>query len=139
MIFMPIVMINFLIGLAVGDIDAVRKNAQMQRLSMQVNITYFFNRVPETRIYINKIVKIRCRVTLILKKCYRNSSFGEWTKKKLSNILTFSEDSHGFRPPLRNFSITPFQLKVPDDSFLLTISHSTNMKSSVREMKSRSF
>ncbi|CAG7721205.1 unnamed protein product [Allacma fusca] len=36
MIFMPIVMINLLIGLAVGDIESVRKNAQLKRLSMQV-------------------------------------------------------------------------------------------------------
>ncbi|CAG7726424.1 unnamed protein product [Allacma fusca] len=38
MIFMPIAMINLLIGLAVGDIGLVRKNAQLKRLSMQVQI-----------------------------------------------------------------------------------------------------
>ncbi|CAG7721204.1 unnamed protein product [Allacma fusca] len=36
MVFMPIVMINLLIGLAVGDIESVRKNAQFKRLAMQV-------------------------------------------------------------------------------------------------------
>ncbi|CAG7726425.1 unnamed protein product [Allacma fusca] len=36
MVFMPIVMINLLIGLAVGDIELVRNNAKLKRLSMQV-------------------------------------------------------------------------------------------------------
>ncbi|CAG7734886.1 unnamed protein product [Allacma fusca] len=36
LVFMPIVMMNLMIGLAVGDIESVRKNAQLKRLSMQV-------------------------------------------------------------------------------------------------------
>lgn len=36
MIFMPILLMNLLIGLAVGDIESVRRNAQLKRLAMQV-------------------------------------------------------------------------------------------------------
>lgn len=37
-ILMPILLMNLLIGLAVGDIDTVRKNAQLKRLTMQVDL-----------------------------------------------------------------------------------------------------
>lgn len=37
MILMPILLMNLLIGLAVGDIESVRRNAQLKRLAMQVN------------------------------------------------------------------------------------------------------
>lgn len=33
---MPILLMNLLIGLAVGDIESVRRNAQLKRLAMQV-------------------------------------------------------------------------------------------------------
>ena len=36
MILMPILLMNLLIGLAVGDIEAVKRNAQLKRLAMQV-------------------------------------------------------------------------------------------------------
>jgi len=36
MIIMPILLMNLLIGLAVGDIESVRRNAQLKRLAMQV-------------------------------------------------------------------------------------------------------
>ncbi|XP_071447160.1 transient receptor potential cation channel subfamily A member 1-like [Hetaerina americana] len=36
MVFMPILIMNLLIGLAVGDIESVRRNAQLKRLAMQV-------------------------------------------------------------------------------------------------------
>ncbi|XP_058054410.1 transient receptor potential cation channel subfamily A member 1 [Anopheles bellator] len=36
MILMPILLMNLLIGLAIGDIDRVRRNAQLKRLAMQV-------------------------------------------------------------------------------------------------------
>lgn len=36
MIFMPILLMNLLIGLAVGDIESVKRNAQLKRLAMQV-------------------------------------------------------------------------------------------------------
>lgn len=40
MVLMPILLMNLLIGLAVGDIESVRRNAQLKRLAMQVS---FFN------------------------------------------------------------------------------------------------
>ena len=36
-ILMPILLMNLLIGLAVGDIETVRRNASMKRLTMQVD------------------------------------------------------------------------------------------------------
>lgn len=36
MILMPILLMNLLIGLAVGDIESVKRNAQLKRLAMQV-------------------------------------------------------------------------------------------------------
>lgn len=36
MILMPILLMNLLIGLAVGDIESVKKNAKLKRLAMQV-------------------------------------------------------------------------------------------------------
>lgn len=41
MVLMPILLMNLLIGLAVGDIESVRRNAQLKRLAMQVSIRYF--------------------------------------------------------------------------------------------------
>nr|CAD7261852.1 unnamed protein product [Timema shepardi] len=38
MVLMPILLMNLLIGLAVGDIESVRRNAQLKRLAMQVNV-----------------------------------------------------------------------------------------------------
>lgn len=44
MVLMPILLMNLLIGLAVGDIESVRRNAQLKRLAMQVynNFKYIF-------------------------------------------------------------------------------------------------
>lgn len=63
MVFMPILLMNLLIGLAVGDIESVRRNAQLKRLAMQVrnNICYLstitkdnnmdvWNSVPTTKL-----------------------------------------------------------------------------------------
>lgn len=38
MVLMPILLMNLLIGLAVGDIESVRRNAQLKRLAMQVKL-----------------------------------------------------------------------------------------------------
>jgi transient receptor potential cation channel subfamily A member 1 len=38
MVLMPILLMNLLIGLAVGDIESVRRNAQLKRLAMQVRL-----------------------------------------------------------------------------------------------------
>lgn len=40
MVLMPILLMNLLIGLAVGDIESVRRNAQLKRLAMQVSCRY---------------------------------------------------------------------------------------------------
>ncbi|CAG0881689.1 unnamed protein product [Darwinula stevensoni] len=37
-LFMPILLMNLLIGLAVGDIESVRRNAQLKRIAMQVEL-----------------------------------------------------------------------------------------------------
>ncbi|XP_071521478.1 transient receptor potential cation channel subfamily A member 1-like [Panulirus ornatus] len=37
MVLMPILLMNLLIGLAVGDIESVKKNAQLKRIAMQVS------------------------------------------------------------------------------------------------------
>jgi transient receptor potential cation channel subfamily A protein 1 len=42
MILMPILLMNLLIGLAVGDIESVRRNAQLKRLAMQVSSKFYF-------------------------------------------------------------------------------------------------
>ena len=73
MIFMPIVMINFLIGLAVGDIDSVRKNAQLQRLSMQVILIFllFLDEVVLMRlIYIFIQVQSHTNLEKMLPTCF---------------------------------------------------------------------
>jgi len=40
MVLMPILLMNLLIGLAVGDIESVRRDAQLKRLAMQVKELY---------------------------------------------------------------------------------------------------
>ncbi|XP_063845485.1 transient receptor potential cation channel subfamily A member 1-like isoform X1 [Scylla paramamosain] len=48
MILMPILLMNLLIGLAVGDIESVKKNAQLKRIAMQVEMhTDLENKLPE--------------------------------------------------------------------------------------------
>ncbi len=37
-VLMPILLMNLMIGLAVGDIETVRRNAQLKRLTMQVEL-----------------------------------------------------------------------------------------------------
>lgn len=39
MVLMPILLMNLLVGLAVGDIESVRRNAQLKRLAMQVQFS----------------------------------------------------------------------------------------------------
>ncbi|KAF6200610.1 hypothetical protein GE061_005053 [Apolygus lucorum] len=48
MVLMPILLMNLLIGLAVGDIESVRRNAQLKRLAMQVVLhTELERKVPQ--------------------------------------------------------------------------------------------
>lgn len=56
MILMPILLMNLLIGLAVGDIESVRRNAQLKRLAMQVVLhTELERKLPQ--IWLEKIDK----------------------------------------------------------------------------------
>ncbi|XP_058828008.1 transient receptor potential cation channel subfamily A member 1-like [Topomyia yanbarensis] len=48
MILMPILLMNLLIGLAVGDIESIRRNAQLKRLAMQVELhTVLERKLPQ--------------------------------------------------------------------------------------------
>lgn len=40
MVLMPILLMNLLIGLAVGDIEKAKKKAQMKRLAVQVRVSW---------------------------------------------------------------------------------------------------
>ena len=53
---MPILLMNLLIGLAVGDIESVRRNAQLKRLAMQVVLhTELERKLPQ--VWLEKIDK----------------------------------------------------------------------------------
>ncbi|XP_028519418.1 transient receptor potential cation channel subfamily A member 1 [Exaiptasia diaphana] len=41
-LILPIVLMNLMIGLAVGDIDSIQKNAELKRLAVQVQSIYEF-------------------------------------------------------------------------------------------------
>jgi transient receptor potential cation channel subfamily A protein 1 len=57
MILMPILLMNLLIGLAVGDIESVRRNAQLKRLAMQVVLhTELERKLP--RMWLEKVSKL---------------------------------------------------------------------------------
>ncbi|GAB6022301.1 hypothetical protein CHUAL_006422 [Chamberlinius hualienensis] len=56
MVFMPILLVNLLIGLAVGDIESVRRNAYLKRLAMQVDLhTELEKKIP--KVILNRIDK----------------------------------------------------------------------------------
>jgi transient receptor potential cation channel subfamily A protein 1 len=61
MILMPILLMNLLIGLAVGDIEAVRRNAQLKRMAMQVELhTELERKLPEfilQKVYTDELVE----------------------------------------------------------------------------------
>ncbi|KAL9957509.1 hypothetical protein ACROYT_G039148 [Oculina patagonica] len=59
-LIMSISLMNLLIGLAVGDIESVRKNAELKRLKTQIEaISQFENKLPfsiRERLYVSKVV-----------------------------------------------------------------------------------
>lgn len=58
-ILMPILLMNLLIGLAVGDIDTVRKDAQLKRLTMQVDLhTDLERKLPRAFIQLTDKIEI---------------------------------------------------------------------------------
>lgn len=60
MILMPILLMNLLIGLAVGDIESVRRNAQLKRLAMQVSES-----LKSHQVEISQVIKL-CLLSMIL-------------------------------------------------------------------------
>ncbi|XP_055841989.1 transient receptor potential cation channel subfamily A member 1 isoform X1 [Episyrphus balteatus] len=57
MVLMPVLLMNLLIGLAVGDIESVRRNAQLKRLAMQVVLhTELERKLPQ--MWLQKILKM---------------------------------------------------------------------------------
>ncbi|XP_015600034.1 transient receptor potential cation channel subfamily A member 1 isoform X2 [Cephus cinctus] len=61
MVLMPILLMNLLIGLAVGDIESVRRNAQLKRLAMQVVLhTELERKLP--RMLLAKVDKMELKV-----------------------------------------------------------------------------
>jgi transient receptor potential cation channel subfamily A protein 1 len=89
-IFLPIIFMNLLIGLAVGDIEGVRKNAQLKRLAMQVELHMEAERkLPKS------LQKRLCKETL---KEYPNRCCNHWENalldiSQVSNLLPAFEES----------------------------------------------
>ncbi|XP_065826130.1 transient receptor potential cation channel subfamily A member 1-like isoform X2 [Oscarella lobularis] len=72
LLFMPIIFMNLLIGLAVGDIEGVRRNAELKRLAMQVEFhTSLESKLP------NRIRQNVCHDQLVdyPNECKRLKSF----------------------------------------------------------------
>ncbi|XP_070501676.1 transient receptor potential cation channel subfamily A member 1 [Chironomus tepperi] len=97
MILMPILLMNLLIGLAVGDIESVKRNAQLKRLAMQVVLhTELERKLPQ--VWLEKVDKTelieypneaKCKVTMldsILRKWFCNP-FNESENSGLEFVL----------------------------------------------------
>ncbi|XP_048509555.1 transient receptor potential cation channel subfamily A member 1 isoform X2 [Athalia rosae] len=68
MVLMPILLMNLLIGLAVGDIESVRRNAQLKRLAMQVVLhTELERKLPQ--MLLEKVDKLELKVYPNEMKC----------------------------------------------------------------------
>lgn len=83
MVLMPILLMNLLIGLAVGDIESVRRNAQLKRLAMQVYL--------KLQNLMNLIVNsCNCRwfYTVNWRESCLKCCWKKWTKAKSKSILT---------------------------------------------------
>ncbi|XP_017840949.2 LOW QUALITY PROTEIN: transient receptor potential cation channel subfamily A member 1 [Drosophila busckii] len=101
MILMPILLMNLLIGLAVGDIESVRRNAQLKRLAMQVVLhTELERKLPH--VWLQKVDKMelieypndtKCKLgflDFILRKWFSNP----FTEDSSLDVIAFdnSED-----------------------------------------------
>ncbi|XP_067644879.1 transient receptor potential cation channel subfamily A member 1 [Eurosta solidaginis] len=95
MILMPILLMNLLIGLAVGDIESVRRNAQLKRLAMQVVLhTELERKLPQ--MWLQKIDKLelieypnntKCKLgflDFILRKWFSNPFSEDTTMDSIS-------------------------------------------------------
>ncbi|KAI1295372.1 Transient receptor potential cation channel subfamily A member 1 [Halotydeus destructor] len=99
-VLMPILLMNLLIGLAVGDIETVRRNASMKRLTMQVDMhTSLERRLPKQILStVNKAEMFdypnkRCKATLMwsmMQKVFMNCDESQkrqqrWTSMACTN------------------------------------------------------
>lgn len=102
MILMPILLMNLLIGLAVGDIESVRRNAQLKRLAMQVVLhTELERKLPQ--MWLEKVDKMelieypnetKCKLGFldsVLRKWFCNP-FTDDNKMGLDMVLETHED-----------------------------------------------
>jgi transient receptor potential cation channel subfamily A member 1 len=103
MILMPILLMNLLIGLAVGDIESVRRNAQLKRLAMQVVLhTELERKLPQ--MWLEKVDKMELLEYPNETKC-KLSFMDSMLRKWFCN--PFSEDSKGEFTSI-NFSFNHF-------------------------------
>lgn len=84
-LIMPIVLMNLLVGLAVGDIEAVKKDAFLRRLEMQVEMISSVERWMPIRVqkffHIKSMVRYPRRPKTIMQKVIPGW-FSEWTNSK---------------------------------------------------------
>lgn len=86
MIFMPILLMNLLIGLAVGDIESVRRNAQLKRLAMQVVLhTELERKLPA--VWLDKVDKLELKEYPNDTKC-KLGFMDSWLRKWFCNPFT---------------------------------------------------
>lgn len=99
MVLMPILLMNLLIGLAVGDIESVRRNAQLKRLAMQVVLhTELERKLPH--VILEKVDKIelieypnenKCKLGFI-DHLFRMWFCNPFTEDGLDMVLENNED-----------------------------------------------
>ncbi|XP_023036985.1 transient receptor potential cation channel subfamily A member 1 isoform X4 [Drosophila willistoni] len=99
MILMPILLMNLLIGLAVGDIESVRRNAQLKRLAMQVVLhTELERKLPH--VWLQRVDKMelieypnetKCKIGIcdfILRKWFSNP----FTEDSSMDVISFDNN-----------------------------------------------
>ncbi|XP_018323110.1 transient receptor potential cation channel subfamily A member 1 [Agrilus planipennis] len=97
MVLMPILLMNLLIGLAVGDIESVRRNAQLKRLAMQVVMhTELERKLPKIlleRIDKRELVEFpnesKCKLGFldcIIRKWFGNPFSDDGTKRRYKGL-----------------------------------------------------
>ncbi|XP_032598623.1 transient receptor potential cation channel subfamily A member 1 isoform X2 [Drosophila grimshawi] len=99
MVLMPILLMNLLIGLAVGDIESVRRNAQLKRLAMQVVLhTELERKLPH--VWLQRVDKMelieypndtKCKIgflDFILRKWFSNP----FTEDSAMDVISFDNN-----------------------------------------------
>ncbi|GAB6022298.1 hypothetical protein CHUAL_006421 [Chamberlinius hualienensis] len=88
MVLMPILLMNLLIGLAVGDIEAVRRNAQLKRIAKQVELHSELERkLPQFLLHRGNQQEV---LEYPNKPCCSHSFFYVVIQKITGNIIHFS-------------------------------------------------